>query len=64
MQELYDFITGSDAAGNNYFAKALSDPKILVQTAWFALNGKQMISDITDYFQKEIKKTARQAEGH
>lgn len=54
MQELYDFITGTDAAGNNYFAKALADPKILVQTAWFALNGKQMIDDITDYYKKEI----------
>lgn len=54
MQMLYDFITGVDAAGNNHFAKALSDPRILVQTAWFALNGRQMIDDITDYFQKEI----------
>jgi hypothetical protein len=39
MQELYEFITGYDAAGNNYFAKALTDPKTLVQTAWLALNG-------------------------
>lgn len=54
MQELYEFITGHDGAGNNYFAKALADPQILVQTAWFALNGKQMIDDITEYFQKEI----------
>lgn len=37
MQELYDFITGYDAAGNNYLAKALSDPHILVKTAWLAL---------------------------
>lgn len=61
MQDLYDFITGTDAAGNNYFAKALSDPKILVQTAWFALNGKQMIDDITDYFQKEITQVRQQS---
>lgn len=53
--DLYEFITGTDKAGNNYFAKALSDPKILVQTAWFALNGKQVIEDITEYFQNEIK---------
>ena len=33
MQDLYDFITGTDAAGNNYLAKALSDPRILVETA-------------------------------
>lgn len=61
MQELYEFITGKDAAGNNHFAKALSDPKILVQTAWFALNGKQMIQDITDYFQKEITQVRKES---
>ena len=57
--DLYDFITGQDGAGNNHFAKALTDPKILVQTAWFALNGKQMIEDITSYFQNEIKNVRR-----
>lgn len=61
MQDLYDFITGFDAAGNNHFAKALSDPKILVQTAWFALNGKQMIDDITEYFQKEITQVRKES---
>lgn len=61
MQDLYDFITGVDAAGNNHFAKALADPKILVQTAWFALNGKQMVDDITEYFQKEITKVRKES---
>lgn len=59
--DLYEFITGVDKAGNNYFAKALSDPKILVQTAWFALNGKQVIEDITDYFQNEIKSVRKES---
>lgn len=59
MQNLYDFITGFDAAGNNYFAKAMADPKTLVQTAWFALNGQQMIDDITDYYNKEITKVRK-----
>lgn len=58
---LYEFITGFDGAGNNHFAKALSDPKILVQTAWFALNGKQMMDDITSYFQNEIKEVRRES---
>lgn len=58
---LYEFITGSDAAGNNHFAKALSDPKILVQTAWFALNGQQMMDDITSYFQNEITKVRKES---
>lgn len=58
---LYEFITGFDGAGNNHFAKALSDPKILVQTAWFALNGKQMMDDITSYFQNEIKEVRKES---
>ena len=61
MQELYDFITGQDAAGNNYLAKALSDPRILVKTAWLALNGDQMINDITSYFQKEIANVRKES---
>lgn len=59
MQEIYDFITSTDAAGNNYFAKALADPKILVRTAWLTLHGEDMLDDITDYYQKAITK-ARQ----
>ena len=58
---LYDFITGVDGAGNNYFAKALSDPKILVKTAWLVLNGEQMIHDITEYFQKEISSVRKES---
>ncbi len=61
MQELYDFITGQDAAGNNYLAKALSDPRILVKTAWLALNGDQMVNDITNYFQKEIASVRKES---
>lgn len=54
MQELYEFLTGFDAAGNNHFAKTLTDPKLVVQMAWFALNGSRMIEDITDYYKNEI----------
>lgn len=60
-QSLYEFITGVDGAGNNYFAKALSDPETLVKIAWFALNGEQMIDDITEYFQKEISKVRKES---
>ena len=59
MQEIYDFITSTDAAGNNYFAKALADPKILVKVAWLTLHGEDMLNDITDYYQKAIS-AARQ----
>lgn len=59
MQEIYDFITSTDAAGNNYFAKALADPKILVKAAWLTLHGEDMLNDITEYYQKAIS-AARQ----
>ena len=61
MQELYDFITGFDAAGNNHFNKALADPKVVVQMAYFALNGQRLIDDITEYFQKEITNVGRES---
>ena len=60
-QMLYDFITGVDGAGNNYLAKALSDPTTLVKIAWLALNGEQMIHDITEYFQKEISNVRKES---
>lgn len=53
-QEIYDFITGYDAAGNNYFQKALNDPDLLVKMAWFALKGEQMVRDIDAYYRKEL----------
>lgn len=61
MQELYEFITGFDAAGNNHFNKALADPKVVVQMAYFALNGQRLIDDITEYFQKEITNVGRES---
>lgn len=61
MQEIYEFITGTDAAGNNHFSKALADPKTLVQIAYMALNGQRLVNDITDYFQKEISKVRKES---
>lgn len=56
MDELYEFITGFDAANNNHFAKALADPKVVVQMAWFALNGTKLIEQIDSYYKDEITK--------
>lgn len=55
MEELYDFITGFDAAGTSTFSKALNDPRTLVKMAWFALNGESAIDDINNYWTNEIK---------
>lgn len=54
MNEVYDFIIGSDSAGNSHLGKALNDTDTLVKMAWFALYGEQMIQDINDYYKKEI----------
>lgn len=61
MQELYDFITGFDPAGNSYFGKALNDPPTLVRMAWFALNGEKMIQDINEYYKKEIANVRKES---
>ena len=61
MQDLYTFITGYDNAGNNWFAKALNDPKSVVQMAWFLLNGEKMIQDINEYYQKEITNVRKES---
>lgn len=61
MQEIYDFIMGQDAAGNNNFSKVLADPKSLVKIAYYTLNGDRMIQDITDYFQKEITRVRKES---
>lgn len=61
MEELYDFITGFDAAGTSTFGKALNDPELLVKMAWWALNGEQAIQDINDYWTAEIKNVSKNA---
>lgn len=60
-QELYDFITGFDSAGNSYLGKALNDPSTLVKMAWFALNGEKMIQDINEYYKKEIASVRKES---
>lgn len=59
MEEIYDFLTGFDAAGVSTFGKALNNPKLLVKMAWWALNGEQAIQDINDYWTNEIKNISR-----
>lgn len=56
---LYQFITGFDNTGVNYFAKALSDPETVVKTAWFALHGEDVINSIEDYYKQQIAQVAK-----
>lgn len=61
MQDLYTFITGYDNAGNSWFGKALRDPQTVVQMAWFALNGEQMVQDMNNYYQREITNVRKES---
>lgn len=56
---LYQFITGVDSSGINYFAKALSDPETVVKTAWFAMHGEDVINSIEDYYKQQIAQVAK-----
>ena len=58
-QELFEFITGFDEAGNNHFAKALNDPNLVVKMAWTLLNGDKLIEDINDYYKSKITEVSK-----
>jgi hypothetical protein len=60
-EELYDFITGFDQAGNSILGKALNDPRTLVRMAWFALNGDQMLDDMSEYIKKQVAQSRQPA---
>lgn len=60
-QNIFDFLTGTDNAGQNWFAKALQDPESVTQMAWFLLYGDQMIEDIDTYYKKEIAKVRKES---
>lgn len=58
-EELYEFITGFDEAGNSILGKAIEDPAILTRMSWFALHGEQMLDDIQDYVRQQIAKARK-----
>lgn len=59
MNEIASFILDSDAAGVRYIAKALNDPKKLVQMAWYAMKGEEALSKIADYYKKKITEAGK-----
>lgn len=59
MNEVASFILDSDAAGVRYIAKALNDPKTLVEMAWYALKGKEAFSQISSYYKQKITESAK-----
>ena len=58
MQDLYNFITGVDNAGNSWFGKALQDPDTVVRMAWFELNGEKMLQE-RKVIRRDLQKLVR-----
>ena len=46
---IYNYILRRDENGLTQFVKDINDPKRFVEIAWYALYGKDAISDITNY---------------
>lgn len=59
MNEIASFILDSDAAGVRYIAKALNDPKKLVDMAWYAMKGEEALSKIADYYKRKIAEVGK-----
>ena len=61
MNEIASFILDTDSAGVRYIAKALNDPKTLVEMAWWTLKGHDALNQITQYYKKQIAEARREA---
>ena len=61
MNEIASFILDTDPAGVRYIAKALNDPKTLVEMAWWAIKGHDALNQITQYYKKQIAEARREA---
>lgn len=58
--KIYNFITGTNAAGERMISAALNDPDQLVKMAWFNLYGEQGFDVIKDYFVKELANSRKE----
>lgn len=61
---IYNFITGTNAAGERLISNALNDPEQLVKMAWFNLYGEQGFDVIKDYFTKELANSRKETKGN
>lgn len=61
MNEIASFILDSDAAGVRHIAKALNDPRTLVEMAWWALKGHDALNQVTQYYKRQIAEARKSA---
>lgn len=53
--EIYKYILNQDENGNTQFFKDLNNPEKLIELAWFALYGKEAMSDISNWWKSQLK---------
>lgn len=52
---IFEFVTGFDNAGNSWFGKALNNPETVTNIAYYLLYGDTMLDEINSYYQDQIK---------
>lgn len=57
---IYDYIIKKDENGMTQLFRDLNDNQKLVEIAWYALYGKDAISDITRYWKSQLKKDRKE----
>ena len=57
---IYNFITGTNSAGEPLISTALNDPEKLVKMVWFTLYGEQGFNIIQDYFTKQLAESRKE----
>ena len=57
---IYNFITGTNSAGESLISTALNDPEKLVKMVWFTLYGEQGFNIIQDYFTKQLAESRKE----
>lgn len=57
--EIYRYILDVDENGATQFLKDLNSPEKIVELAWFALYGKEAMSDISNYWKSKLKNTRK-----
>ena len=56
---IYDYVFKQTPEGMTKFVEDLSKPEVIVELAWYKLFGKDAISDISNYWKEELKKTRK-----
>lgn len=58
---IYDYVFKQTPEGVTKFVEDLSKPEVIVELAWYRLFGKDTISDISNYWKEELKKSRKAA---